>query len=134
MCRARSLIANVPDDASAPQAARRALDDLDGCPQRIVEVARLLVSELVTNGVRHATNSRDHRISLTIDASPERLRVAVEDTGEGDIVIMSEGARRSGSGFGVYLVDKLADRWGIQHEGSAKSVWFELDVQPISVS
>jgi anti-sigma regulatory factor (Ser/Thr protein kinase) len=85
--------------------------------------ACLLVSELVTNSVRHARQPAGASVRITAAALDGRVRVEVEDQGHG------HPRRRvpdpSGGGFGLHLVERLADRWGVDHEHCTR-VWFEL--------
>jgi anti-sigma regulatory factor (Ser/Thr protein kinase) len=109
-------------DREAPGAARNALRTIDGLlDPELAEDMRLLVSELVTNSLRH-TGSAD--IELEVWRSDEILRVAVSDQGAGFTV---NGSPQPGdaSGWGLFMVDRLADRWGVQANGMT-CVWFEL--------
>ena len=82
----------------------------------------LLVSELVTNAVRHAGTER---FEVRLDVSPERVRVEVHDDGEGfepRIAPRSDG----GGGYGLFIVDRIADRWGVERDGGGL-IWLEVD-------
>ena len=87
---------------------------------------RLLVSELVTNSVRHAGLGEGSRISLHIESRPEVVRVEVTDPGSGFVPDMRAITIAQESGWGLYLVDELADRWGVDAVGGTH-VWFEID-------
>jgi anti-sigma regulatory factor (Ser/Thr protein kinase) len=113
-------------EPSAASVARLRLDDLE-LPADVVEPARLLASELVTNSVRHARGERETSISMTVDVRPDRLRVCVEDAGQGDVRVEPQTTRRTGSGFGLFLVDEVSDRWGVSRTSDGTRVWFELD-------
>jgi anti-sigma regulatory factor (Ser/Thr protein kinase) len=120
----RSLGA-TPDAATM---ARQALDGLTvGLPARVREDARLLVSELVTNSVRHArlTPGQEIRFRATHDAT--LLRVEVSDPGHGFTLQPRTEDSPIDSGWGLYLVGEIADRWGISSDRGT-SVWFELDI------
>ncbi|MFF0090926.1 ATP-binding protein [Streptomyces canus] len=117
-----------PADPGAVRAARTAVRDrlaawnLDG----LADVAALLVSELVTNALRHATGPIGVRLVrpgavdgvLLVEVSdplpdPPRERVAtLEDE----------------SGRGLQLVAHAAHRWGTRPGVTGKTVWFELSV------
>jgi anti-sigma regulatory factor (Ser/Thr protein kinase) len=88
--------------------------------------AQLLVSELVSNSVRHAGLGRDDLIRVTADWSGDRLRVHVRDgarpTRASPIAGSIRPAPGAESGWGLYLVDRLASRWGT----TAGGYWFEL--------
>ena len=113
-----------PSAASAARNALLALDErVDG---QVLEDIRLLVSELVTNAVRHANapNGGDVELDVTIDHS--RVRVEVADPGAGfDPQPRDDEMSRPG-GWGLYLVDRIADRWGVIRNRMNR-VWFEID-------
>jgi anti-sigma regulatory factor (Ser/Thr protein kinase) len=113
-------------EPSAPSRARLRLQDLD-LPAGVSEPARLLASELVTNSVRHARAEAEAPISMTVDVRADRLRVCVEDAGHGDVRVEPQTTRRTGSGFGLFLVDEVSDRWGVSPTADGTRVWFELD-------
>jgi anti-sigma regulatory factor (Ser/Thr protein kinase) len=90
--------------------------------------ACLMVSELVTNAVRHAGLKASDRIRLLAQQSNAVLRVEVDDPGRGfELRPVSPDPAR-GSGWGLYLVDELADRWGMDRgRRGGTRIWFELD-------
>jgi anti-sigma regulatory factor (Ser/Thr protein kinase) len=93
----------------------------------LLDRATLLVSELVTNSVRHGGLRPDQEIEVTVEASPQRLRVEVAEPGEGFEVAPGPRPRREGpaGGWGLFLVDRLSSAWGVESNGVTK-VWFEL--------
>jgi anti-sigma regulatory factor (Ser/Thr protein kinase) len=109
-------------DRRAPGAARNALRSLNGSiDPELAEDIRLLVSELVTNSLRH-TGTAD--IELEVWRSDQLVRVAVSDHGAGFDL---DGPPQPGdaSGWGLFIIDRLADRWGVETNGDTR-VWFEL--------
>ena len=81
----------------------------------------LLVSELVTNAVRHAAGER---FEVRLVLRPGVLRLEVRDGGEGFEPVVAPSDDGSG-GYGLYIVDRLSDRWGVERRPG--SVWLELD-------
>jgi anti-sigma regulatory factor (Ser/Thr protein kinase) len=117
-------LAGTPDSVAE---ARRALGGLaTGIAADRLGDVRLLVSELVTNAVRHAGVSAGEMILLSIALDDARLRVEVQDSGGGFTPAVQEPDPARASGWGLYLVEELADRWGVER-GAATRVWFELD-------
>jgi anti-sigma regulatory factor (Ser/Thr protein kinase) len=113
---------SFPADRQAPGQARNALRALNGSLDReLAEDVRLLVSELVTNSLRHTGSAE---IDLEVWSSDDVVRVAVSDRGTGFEV---DGAPTPGdaSGWGLFMVDRLANRWGVETNGQTR-VWFEL--------
>jgi anti-sigma regulatory factor (Ser/Thr protein kinase) len=96
-------------------------------PASAVDDARLLVSELVGNSMRHARLGPNDTIRVTAEVENGRLRVDVIDGGRGGGPPVAGGIRPSPgaeSGWGLYLVETLATRWG----HGAGRYWFELEI------
>jgi anti-sigma regulatory factor (Ser/Thr protein kinase) len=121
----RRLDFSIPATRKAAATARRALTALE-LPRPLASDAQLAISELVTNSVRHAGLALDDLIRITVDWSGARLRVHVRDGGRGARRAVVSGSIRPApgaeSGWGLYLVNRLASRWGT----SADGYWFEL--------
>jgi anti-sigma regulatory factor (Ser/Thr protein kinase) len=116
-------------DSRAPALARAAvaaqLSALGLGGGSVEQTVVLLVSEVVTNAVRHSAAPADAAIQLRSRAGPRTLRIAVTDAG-GGFVPKPRDPERIGSGYGLYLLEKAADRWGVD-SGEATTVWFEID-------
>ena len=106
-------------------AARRALDGLVGLLERPVwEDLRLLVTELVTNGVRHGSTRGP--VAVAVNVEDDRVRVDVSDYGRGFTPPEAPMPRQDGSGgWGLQLVDRVASSWGVK-VNTTTCVWFEL--------
>ncbi len=87
------------------------------------ETAVLLVSEVVTNALRHT----DGNVDLALWRFQDRVRVEVSDETSRSPVASRAGLLDE-SGRGVPLMDALSDRWGTSPHGEGKVVWFELDL------
>jgi anti-sigma regulatory factor (Ser/Thr protein kinase) len=125
---ATEIARQLPPRPEAVAVARRALEGLTDrmSPERVA-LLRLLVSELVTNSIRHGAIDADQPVCLTVRVVGHRVRVEVEDRGPG-FVPPPEGPRpREDRGWGLFLVDSLAERWGIERNGATR-VWFEVPV------
>jgi anti-sigma regulatory factor (Ser/Thr protein kinase) len=101
----------------SPQVADQVLDD-----------AQLLVSELVTNSVRHARLAAGATVRVSVEICDGFVRLEVEDPGDVAVGAVAPD-REHGGGFGLFLVEALAQRWGSKHEGST-CVWAELAIAP----
>ena len=111
----------------AVTAARLALSDLDELvDESLAFDIRLLVSELVTNSVRHAQIGPEGSIQLKVAVGDESVRVDVIDNGPGfeppKADPTAEDARESG--WGLFFVSQLADRWDAEPRDGR--VWFEI--------
>jgi anti-sigma regulatory factor (Ser/Thr protein kinase) len=112
---------------------RRAIADLPLAPP-VLDVVLLLANELVTNSIRHAGLAPHDRIQVKAEIARGRLRMDVIDGGRVDATARVAGGIRPTpgpeSGWGLYLVDSLATRWG---HGSGR-YWFELDLDRSNVA
>jgi len=90
------------------------------------EAASLLVSELVTNAVRHARGI--DVVTVNLHAGRTWLRIEVQDTDRHWPQPRIPG-RHDESGFGFMLVDALASNWGVRETEAGKAVWAELDTR-----
>jgi anti-sigma regulatory factor (Ser/Thr protein kinase) len=119
----------VAAGSEAPAAARNAVGA--GLAGRVAEDvlrdARLLVSELVTNSVRHAGLTTDGVVRIKADVTGGILRLEVDDAGTTGTV--AARPPRPDGGFGLHLVEALAHRWGVTREGFTR-VWVELPAWP----
>ncbi len=149
----RTIKRRLPIAPRSATLARRLIDELegDGLSPQMVEDLRLLVSELVTNAVRHGSDggrARDRQIAgdpagvvegeaeeleLTMRVGGGRVRVEVTDPGRGFTYEGPTGSYETEGGWGLYLVDQIAERWGIDDQPSTR-VWFEVVDRPATVS
>jgi anti-sigma regulatory factor (Ser/Thr protein kinase) len=112
--------------ATAASEARAALASLDGrLDPDVLDDIRLLVSELVTNSVRHSEAERE-LVRLAVMNRGGVVRVEVTDGGAGFRPTARTKAQDEAGGWGLHLVDRLADRWGVE-TGRRTRVWFEID-------
>lgn len=86
------------------------------------DTAELLVTELMTNALRHAPASR---IRLTLSSRQGSLLCEVRDDCSAHPVV-SQAHGQDESGRGLFLVQQLSDRWGSRPSGTGKTVWFEI--------
>jgi anti-sigma regulatory factor (Ser/Thr protein kinase) len=117
------LQVELPRARVAPGDARRALRNLcaDHVESEILVDAELLVSELVTNAIRHGKGD----ISLCALIDDDRLVVEVIDQGSGFERDLRRDDFEQIGGWGLDIVDDISSRWGV-HEGTTH-VWFELE-------
>jgi anti-sigma regulatory factor (Ser/Thr protein kinase) len=109
---------------TAPAEARRSLRVLDSSvsPDQLADV-RLVVSELVTNAVVHGGLDLGEPISMTVQIAASRIRVEIVDRGRGFTEAPGRPANRQG--WGLSIVDQLAERWGTER-GAGTKVWAEF--------
>lgn len=122
---------DLPRDPHSPARARAEVRECvsgQGQPDELANIV-LLTSELVTNAVVHPRGVGDTPIGMRVAVYADRVRVEVEDGGEGfEHVkpVLAEDER----GRGLFLVDQFSDRWGSERvqtdNGPRFRVWFEL--------
>ena len=88
------------------------------------ESLRLVISEVVTNALRHGAG---HRIDVAVTPKPEFLCVQVTDDGPGLAPRPRALETDREGGFGLFFVEQLTRRWGVTRENRRTRVWFELD-------
>src|SRR3954452_22614101 len=113
---------------TAASAARNALAALEQrVDTHLLDDIRLLVSELVTNAIRHAGVPNGGQVGLDVSIDGPRVRVEVADPGAGFDPTPRDEAMTKPGGWGLYLVDRIADRWGVV-TNRINRVWFEVDL------
>ena len=116
--------ATYPSRPGSVSAARRFvteyLGDLSLAAQQPIE---LMVSELVTNAVRHARTD----FTLSVEWASGQVRVEVHDDGAGHPQLKRPGMLEP-TGRGLQIVSALADDWGVIAHDDGKTVWFRCAV------
>jgi anti-sigma regulatory factor (Ser/Thr protein kinase) len=117
--------ATVPRGPEAAALARTMVSRwLDGHAEpELVADARLLVSELVTNSIRHSDDSAGMPVHIAVTALDGVVRVEVTDHGHGHV--RRRAPQLGGGGYGLHLVELIAARWGVE-DSNGTHVWFEL--------
>jgi anti-sigma regulatory factor (Ser/Thr protein kinase) len=125
--RARQL--TLAATAAAAGAARQATQEALASWRlaHLTDTAILLVSELVTNVVRHAQTG-GMALVLRLETAGPWVRIEVHDADPCQPQPRIPD-RLDGSGFGFVLVDALADKWGVREAAIGKVVWVELDTR-----
>jgi anti-sigma regulatory factor (Ser/Thr protein kinase) len=121
-----------PDPAAVP-AVRRAVEACgDIVPQHVLANLGLVASELVTNAIRHGPHEGNAWVRLHVEAMHGAIRLEVDDSGDGfrppptgKAADDAEVGAVPESGWGLFLVDRLSRRWGVEGKGGTR-VWCEL--------
>jgi anti-sigma regulatory factor (Ser/Thr protein kinase) len=119
---------SIPGGTGAAGIARRSVLSVQaGLPGGIRHRLALLLSELVTNAIQYGGAGPQETVQVRLASSSDRVRVEVFDPGSNGL-----GPRErvtSGGGYGLLLVDRLADDWGREDTGSGGMLaWFELSL------
>jgi anti-sigma regulatory factor (Ser/Thr protein kinase) len=117
-------LAATPEAGSA---ARRTLLAGNGAlPPSVRDDVLLLLTELVTNAVRHADVGPDRLVRVELRQRSRTVRVAVRDEGAGFAQEATRRRRDESGGWGLFLVDRIADRWAVIPTATGTCVWFEI--------
>jgi anti-sigma regulatory factor (Ser/Thr protein kinase) len=122
-----SLRLELERDVSAPAIARAAVSERAmelGVDGLFGNTLVLLVSEVVSNAVRHSAGDSKAPVKLVATFAKQTIRVIVTDAGVG-FTPRPRDPGHTHDGYGLYLLEKVATRWGVESNGDTK-VWFEL--------
>jgi anti-sigma regulatory factor (Ser/Thr protein kinase) len=113
-------------DKAAGHARRVLAERLSAAlPAGVLGDLQLLVTEIVANSVRHGGVGEDGEIDLRVLVGDRCVRVEMRDTGiQGDPHLRTPDLG-GGGGFGMLLVSRMSERWGVEHEPNVV-MWFEL--------
>jgi anti-sigma regulatory factor (Ser/Thr protein kinase) len=119
----------LPTVAASAGAARRLVTEAvrDAGAPSLAETAQLLVSEVVTNAVLHATG----HVRVEVSCLGGRLRVRVGDDSSA-LPERRNHAEDATTGRGLVLIEALSSAWGVEVDGDGKTVWFELSEEDAS--
>jgi anti-sigma regulatory factor (Ser/Thr protein kinase) len=117
----------LTEEVGAAAAARQALVADNGeLPAAVRDDVLLLVSELVTNAVIHAGAGPERPLQVQFLRGPRWVVVTVADEGPGFSWHPNGERRNQSGGWGLFLVDQIADCWGVECTASGARVWFEI--------
>jgi anti-sigma regulatory factor (Ser/Thr protein kinase) len=113
----------------AVAASRRALEALaEHIEPELMRTLHLLVSELVTNSIRHSGIGPAQSVGIDVCVKPGHVRVGITDSGEGfDPADVPDPEPGQIGGWGLHIVDQMTQRWGVDSDGLT-TVWFEIDL------
>jgi hypothetical protein len=116
-----------------PESARRAREELKALKTALDDASFvdlcLLVDELVVEVLRAEKRGAVGLIELRAEADSERVRVAIVE-GNGAYLLPSRRPEPGDPGFGLHLVQRLSDRWGMRRDRNRATVWLELASKP----
>jgi anti-sigma regulatory factor (Ser/Thr protein kinase) len=119
----------IPLGVQAPGVARSVVAEwlADQVARCVLETALLLVSELVTNSVRHSGVPEGEDVVVRVDLWRGGCRLEVEDPGRDGVIAPQPHDLLNGGGMGLNLVQMLSERWGVVRaaEGPTR-VWAQL--------
>ena len=125
-----TLVFALAPGPTAGSGARRELLAGNGIlPSSVRDDVLLLTTELVSNAVCHSSAGPDALVRVELRRATEIVRVAVSDEGTG-FTAEPPLERNETDGWGLALVDRIADRWAITPTASGTCAWFEIGYGP----
>jgi anti-sigma regulatory factor (Ser/Thr protein kinase) len=118
----------LPGTPEAPGLARQLARELLG-DGLVAETVMLLVSELVTNAVLHS-RSGDHGGTVTVTLCPTQSAILIQVRDDGGTSEPRISARPGGDaehGYGLLLVDTLADSWATMASPGSRLTWCKVN-------
>jgi len=122
----------LPPVAASLAEARRMVTDTVEVPDKVVEDAQLVLTELLANEIKHGHYDPSDPLICSVRTSSDVLRVEVRHPGP-PFHLPAEPAElplaTRETGWGLALITRLADRWGVDDARGARQVWAEIDVK-----
>jgi anti-sigma regulatory factor (Ser/Thr protein kinase) len=121
----KSVELRLPAAPTAPAEARAVVEAIGSdLPEPVLVDAKLLLTELVANAIKHA--SRGTQAVIVRITRNHFVRVEVLDSGPMFKPDPRPPGTGAGSGRGLFFVDAVANAWGVEPDEAGKKVWFEL--------
>ncbi len=120
---------SVPHERTGVRQARHALSGRlasSGVAEDDVADALLVVSELVSNSIRHAEPLSTGEITVRWRVAPDVLHLEIVDGGAGTRPRAGVAALAATSGRGLDIVSQVSSRWGVTTAGDAVTVWADV--------
>ncbi|MEV5414061.1 ATP-binding protein [Thermopolyspora sp. NPDC052614] len=118
---------DLPGHEESVSEARQFIRKILGAEHPALENATLMVSELVTNSVVHSDSRNGGRVTVVVTECGGLIHVDVIDEGSKSQPRVQADSSAEG-GRGLFLVDFLAERWGVCDDAAGRTVWFEVKV------
>lgn len=100
-------------------------------PTRTVEDAQVILTELLANEIKHGRYDPSDPLICSVRTVPSALRIEVRHSGPPfrmPTKPVDPPLRGRQTGFGLALITRLADRWGVDEARGARQVWAEIDM------
>lgn len=121
----------LPPVAASLAEARRMVNDATDAPVEVVEDAQLILTELLANEIKHGRYDPNDPLICSVRPTPKALRIEVRHSGPAFRMPkrpVDPPLRHRETGWGLALITRLADRWGVDEARGARQVWAEIDV------
>jgi anti-sigma regulatory factor (Ser/Thr protein kinase) len=116
----------LPHAASSVAVARRRLSSeltASGVYESVIDDASVIVSELLSNALRHARPLPSGQVRLAWDRNGDLIELEVSDGGSSTEPRRGPGTLSSLGGRGLGIVEALSEGWGVRHDEDSTTVW-----------
>jgi len=122
------MLAVLPGTPESVSAARQIARELLGDDHPAMDTTMLLISELVTNAVQHSRSGEPGgRVAVVLCSGPAGILIQVsDDGGPSEPRVSAMSADDPEHGYGLLLVDALADRWGSICSPEGRVTWCRI--------
>ena len=122
----------LPPVAASLAEARRMVTDAAEAPDQVVEDTQLVLTELLANEIKHGHYDPSDPLICSVRTADDTVRIEVRHSGS-DFQMPTKQVdlplRTRETGWGLALITRLADRWGVEEARGARQVWAEIDVR-----
>jgi anti-sigma regulatory factor (Ser/Thr protein kinase) len=127
----------LPPVASSLAKARGMVSRIQNAPREALENAKLVLTELLANEIKHGRYRDGEELFCRVTRQPRALRIEVRHPGPA--FAMPSGPvepvlQLRETGWGLALITRLADRWGMDEKSGGRNVWAEIDLGPKAVA
>ena len=123
-----AILPPVPGSLSQ---ARRMVGNIRNAPNETIESAKLVVTELLANEIKHGRYMAGDPLVCRVARERGALRIEVRHSGpdfEMPAAPITPSLELRETGWGLALITRLADRWGVNRSGGTREVWAEIDL------
>src|SRR5438094_491072 len=127
----QAILPAVPGSLSR---ARGLVGDIADAPEDAVENAKLVLTELMANEIKHGRYDQTEPLLCRVERTKSSLRIEVSHSGppfELPAAPVHPALELRESGWGLALISRLSDRWGLSDDEGERQVWAEIDL-PVS--
>ena len=121
----------LPPVAASLGEARRMVTDAADAPVEVVEDAQLILTELLANEIKHGRYDPSDPLICRVHQVSHAVRIEVRHSGTTfrmPTKRVDPPLQTRETGWGLALITRLADRWGVDEARGARQVWAEIDV------
>jgi anti-sigma regulatory factor (Ser/Thr protein kinase) len=123
----------LPPEPASLARARSLVGRVTNAPRAVVENAKLILTELLANEIKHGRYERGDTLCCRVNRRESDLRIEVRHPGppfDMPRAPITPSLEMRETGWGMALITRLADRWGLDESEGKRQVWAEIDLGP----